>query len=214
MNIKLKLKLGTKINIIVIAIIVVLSSMIGFVVNQEVTRGIKEFATEKAKGDLGLAYRYINNEYPGDWEVKDNQLYKGKTLINDNYEIVDLIGEDTGYTVTIFLEDTRISTNVMIDGERAIGTQASAEVVNTVLKNGENFYGEANVAGNMYQTAYMPIKDATGDIIGIFYVGASQEIINNLLGSFLTKFLTVLVVMIVLAFGAVYWFTSKMKKRF
>ncbi|MGS2779456.1 methyl-accepting chemotaxis protein [Robertmurraya sp. GLU-23] len=211
--IRINLKLGTKINLIVISIITVLSLVIGFVVNEEITRGIKEFATEKAKGDLGLAYRYVDSTYPGEWEVKENSLYKGSTLINDNYDIVDTIGEDTGDTVTIFLGDTRVTTNVKIDGERAIGTQASAEVVATVLTKGESFYGEANVAGNMYQTAYMPIEDASGEVIGIMYVGASEEIIHNILSSFLTKFIIVLVIMIGIASGAVYWFTWKMKRR-
>ncbi len=211
--IRINLKLGTKINVIVISIITILSLVIGFVVNGEITRGIKEFATEKAKGDLGLAYRYIDSKYPGEWEVKDNTLYKGTTQINDNNEIVDTIGEDTGDTVTIFLEDTRVTTNVLIDGERAIGTQASAEVVDTVLTKGESFYGEANVAGNMYQTAYMPLENASGEVIGIMYVGASEEIIDNIISSFLMKFVIVLVIMIGLASGAVYWFTWKMKKR-
>ncbi|SHR53688.1 H3 [Mycobacteroides abscessus subsp. abscessus] len=211
--IRINLKLGTKINLIVISMITILSLVIGFVVNGEITRGIKEFATEKAKGDLGLAYRYIDNKYPGEWEVKDNTLYKGTTQINDNNEIVDTIGEETGDTVTIFLEDIRVTTNVLIDGERAIGTQASAEVVDTVLTKGESFYGEANVAGNMYQTAYMPLENASGEVIGIMYVGASEEIINHILSSFILKFVVVLVIMIGLASGAVYWFTWKMKKR-
>nr|WP_031535170.1 MULTISPECIES: methyl-accepting chemotaxis protein [unclassified Bacillus (in: firmicutes)] len=210
---KLKLKLGTKINIIVFAIILVLSGVIGFVVNQEITRGIKQFATEKAKGDIGLAYRYLNNKFPGDWEIKEDKLYKGDTVLNENYEVVDNIGEDTGDTVTIFQRDTRIATNVMMDGERAIGTQASPEVVSTVLNKGESFYGEANVVGKLYQTAYMPLENATGEVIGILYVGASQEIIDGIISSFLTKFIIVLVIMIVLASVVVSIFTRQMKKR-
>ncbi len=212
-NMKLKLKLGTKINIIVFAIILVLSGVIGFVVNQEITRGIKQFATEKAKGDIGLAYRYLNNKFPGDWEIKEDKLYKGDTVLNENYEVVDNIGEDTGDTVTIFQRDTRIATNVMMDGERAIGTQASPEVVSTVLNKGESFYGEANVVGKLYQTAYMPLENATGEVIGILYVGASQEIIDGIISSFLTKFIIVLVIMIVLASVVVSIFTRQMKKR-
>lgn len=210
---KFEFKLGTKINLIVISIIIVLSAVIGFVVKHEVTKGVQEFATEKAKGDLRLAYRYINKLHPGDWEIRGNKLYKGSALLNDNYEIVDEIAEDTGDTVTIFLGDTRITTNVMIDGERAIGTKASTEVVNTVIKNKSNYYGQANVAGNMYQTAYMPLQTASGEVIGIFYVGASEEKINAILSSVLSKLLFALLVMAVLASMIVYWFTHKMKKR-
>ncbi|MFZ3590275.1 methyl-accepting chemotaxis protein [Bacillus sp. DJP31] len=197
----------------VLAVILSLSSIIGFVVYQEITNGIKEFAIEKAKGDLALANRYVDSEYPGDWNIKGEQLYKGKTLINGNFEIVDIIGNDTGDTVTVFHGDTRVTTNVMIDGERAIGTQVSQEVIDVVLKRGENYYGEADVAGNQYQTAYMPLKNASNEVIGIIYVGASQQIINTILSSFLVKFLTVLVIMIGLSFILIYWFTWRIKKR-
>ncbi|MFD2680716.1 methyl-accepting chemotaxis protein [Bacillus seohaeanensis] len=207
------MKLGTKINIMVLAIILSLSMIIGFVVNQQITKGIEEFAVEKAKGDLGLAYRYINNKYPGDWAIKGDKLYKGTTLINDNYEVVDKIGEDTGDTVTIFQNDTRVATNVIQKGNRAIGTKVSEEVSNVVLKNGKNFYGEANAAGNIYQAAYMPIKSADGETIGILYVGASQAIIDSILSGILMKFLIILVVVIGVSFLIVYWFTRRIKQR-
>jgi methyl-accepting chemotaxis protein len=210
---KVKLKLGTKINLIVLAIILSLSTIVGVVVFSEITKGVKAFAVEKAKGDLSLAYRYIDNKYPGDWQIKDNLLYKGMTVMNENFEVVDKIGEDTGDTVTIFQGDTRVATNVMLDGNRAIGTQVSPEVVEKVLKSGEDFYGEANVAGNMYQTAYMPIKNANAEVIGIFYVGASEEIIDSILSSFLIKFISVLFIMVVLSSVIVYWFTRRIKKR-
>ncbi|WP_117170144.1 methyl-accepting chemotaxis protein [Paraliobacillus sediminis] len=209
----LKLKLATKINLIVLGIILILSTVIGIVVTREITDGVKEFAVEKAKGDLNLAYRYIDNKYPGDWEIENNQLYKGTTLMNDNFEVVDKIGEDTEDTVTIFQGDTRIATNVMLDGERAIGTQASAEVIKSVITNGESFYGEADVAGNQYQTAYMPIENGSGEVIGIFYVGAADEMINSILNSFLVKFLTVLAIMIGISVLLVYIFTRRLRKR-
>lgn len=208
-----RLKLGMKINLMVLAILLFLSTIIGIVVNQETTKGIKEFAIEKAKADLTLSYKYIDVKYPGEWEIKNSQLYKGKTLMNENEEIVDEIGKDTGDTVTIFQGDIRISTNVIKDGSRAIGTQVSQEVSDVVLKNGDYFYGEANAAGNIFQAAYMPIKNKNDEIIGIFYVGASQSIIESILSSFLVKFITILCLVIIIAFVATYWFTKRMKKR-
>ncbi|MDR4886276.1 methyl-accepting chemotaxis protein [Fredinandcohnia sp. QZ13] len=213
MKVFINLKLGTKINILVITIILTLSSIIGVVVNHQITKGIEEFALEKAKGDLNLSFRYLNSEYPGEWELKEDKLYKGSTLMNDNYEVVDTIGKDTGDTVTIFLEDTRVSTNVMSNNERAVGTKASKEVVETVLKNGEVYYGEANVAGILYQTAYMPLLDKNDNAIGMYYVGAPQSIIEKILGSFLVTFLIVLAVVVALSILAVIIFSSKIKKR-
>ncbi|QPC47626.1 methyl-accepting chemotaxis protein [Mangrovibacillus cuniculi] len=209
----MKLKLGTKINIMVTSIILVLSTVIGFVVHHEITQGVKEFAVEKAKGDLALAYRYIDTHYPGNWEIKDDKLYKGSVLMNDNFDLVDTIGRDTGDTVTIFQGNTRVATNVIKEGNRAVGTTASPEVTEAVITKGETFYGEADVVGQMYQTAYMPIKDGNNQTIGIFYVGASQNIINKIISSFFTTFLPIIVLMIVIAGTSVFVFTAKINKR-
>ncbi|WP_096199718.1 methyl-accepting chemotaxis protein [Bacillus sp. FJAT-45350] len=209
----MEFKLGTKINLIVIAIIMLLSTIVGFVVHQQMTKGIEEFATEKARADLTFAYRYIDTLYPGDWTIESNQLYKGSILMNDNYGVVDTIGDDTGDTVTIFLGDTRISTNVIVDGQRAVNTKVSPEVAHVVLNEGNNYYGKAEVAGYMYQTAYMPIKESTGEVIGISYVGASQEIIDQTIASFLKIFLSVLFIVIVISMLIVYLFTRALKRR-
>ncbi|WP_342773942.1 methyl-accepting chemotaxis protein [Mesobacillus subterraneus] len=209
----MKLKLGTKINLIVLTTVLLLSVIIGVVVTTEVTQGIKAFAVEKAKGDLALSERYINNKFPGAWEIKDGQLFKGKQRFNDYFEIVDTIGADTGDTVTIFQGDTRISTNVMLEGKRAVGTKVSNEVADVVLKDGKPYYGEAVVAGNSYQTAYTPIRDQSGKPIGILYVGASEKTIEAILSSFMTKFIIQVIVVVLLAFVGIYWFTRSLKRR-
>ncbi len=209
----LRLKLGTKINLIVLGTVLLLSVIIGVVVTREVTMGIKSFAVEKAKGDLALSERYINNKFPGEWEIKNGQLYKGDQLFNEHYEIVDTIGNDTGDTVTIFQGDTRIATNVMLEGKRAVGTKVSQEVADVVLKEGEPYYGEAVVAGHSYQTAYTPIKDQNGKAIGILYVGASEKTIEQILSSFMTKFIIQVFVVVIIASIGIYWFTRSLRKR-
>ncbi|MCU6796691.1 methyl-accepting chemotaxis protein [Paenibacillus sp. WQ 127069] len=141
-------------------------------------------ALEKAKSDLNTSYELIDRMYPGPWTIKDQQLFKGAQLINGNTEIVDLIGKLTnGDTATLFLGDTRVTTNVFNGEKRAVGTQASAIVVEKVLKAGEYYIGTANVAGHTYQAAYMPIKDEKGVILGMWYVGApdASERIQDLI---------------------------------
>jgi len=112
-------------------------------------------------------------------------LYGGK-LLNRDYEIVDKVkdivyqgqtykGKDIG-TATIFQRDLRISTNVKREnGHRAVGTRVSEEVYDQVLVKGLPWIGRAFVVNNWYITAYEPIKNITGDIIGILYVGILEE---------------------------------------
>ncbi len=209
----MKIKLGTKINIIVIIVILLLSTVIGIVVNYEVREGIKDFAIQKAQADLKQTASFLDSKYPGNWEIKDSKLYKGAALINDNTEIVDEIGENTGDTVTIFQGDTRVTTNVMKDGQRAVGTQVSQAVADVVIAKGEHFLGEADVQGNIYQAAYMPLKDAQGEIVGILYVGAPQDIIDTIISKVLRGFLIVLLITIVLSLIGVYFFTRRIRNR-
>ncbi|MDQ0154054.1 methyl-accepting chemotaxis protein [Robertmurraya andreesenii] len=210
---RFRLKLGQKINLIVLGIILSLAVVIGIVVVQQVTSGIKEIATEKARGDLNLGKSYLDAKFPGDWVIKDGSLFKGSVKINDNFDIVDELGEKTGDTVTIFQGDTRVATNVMMEGKRAVGTQVSQEVANKVLKEKKDFFGEANVVGHKYVSAYTPIMDKSGEVIGIFYVGAPQNIIDETIASFMKVFIIVLLVVIVFSSVIVYLFTRGLTKR-
>lgn len=210
---RFKFKLGTKINLIVISIVLLLSVIIGGVVVNEVTKGIKAFAIEKAKGDLSISERYIRNKFPGEWEIRNGKLYRGDHLFNNDFELVDAIGQDTGDSVTIFQGDTRITTNVFVNGERNIGTAVSPEVREVVLKKGENYYGEAKVTGNTFQTAYMPLKNKSGETVGILYVGAPQTIIDKILSDFMTKFLILILIVAAVASLVVFWFTKRLQKR-
>ncbi len=109
----------------------------------------------------------------------------GGVLLNRNFEIVDKIkrivfqdvtfdGREIG-TSTIFQDDVRIATNVLReDGSRAIGTRAAEEVYNQVVGKGMPWIGRAYVVHDWYITAYEPIRDLNGKVIGILYVGVLE----------------------------------------
>jgi len=209
----MQFNLSTKINLMMVAAVLFITFSLGGLAVYQISSSIKEFAIEKASRDLTMSYSYIDVAYPGQWEIKDNQLYKGETLINGNDDLVDRIGNDTGDTVTFFQHDTRVATNVMNNGERAIGTTISEQVGQTVLQNNENYYGEANAAGNIYQSAYMPLLNASGETIGIYYVGAPQELIDETISSFLITLAVIVIVILILVLTGVFLFTRRLKKR-
>ncbi len=112
-------------------------------------------------------------------------LYGG-VLLNKDFEIVDKIkgtvfqnlqykGKDIG-TVTIFQDDVRVSTNVTnADGSRAIGTRVSEQVYDRVIQEGMPWIGRAYVVDDWYISAYEPIRDFSGEIIGMLYVGMLEQ---------------------------------------
>ena len=70
-------------------------------------------------------------------------------------------------------EYIRVATNVKKDdGSRAIGTVLDPKgAVIVVINKGEAFYGDATILGKPYVTGYEPIRDASKNVIGIYYVG-------------------------------------------
>lgn len=205
--------IGTKINMIVICILVVVSGAIAFVAVEQMESGIKMFATAKAKSDLELVSRYLDSKYPGAWRIEGEQLTKGDTIVSGNFEIVDEIGELTEDTVTIFQGDTRVSTNVMAEGERAVGTKVSDMVANIVLKRGDSYYGEAMVVGKTYQAAYQPIQSENGEVIGILYVGAPQHLMDTIRETFIRHFAVVFAAALAISILLILMYMRGMKKR-
>ena len=110
----------------------------------------------------------------------------GAVLLNGNNAVVDKIkrivyegvqfeGKDVG-TATIFLDDTRISTNVQTrEGNRAIGTRLSEEVYNRVIVKREKWVDRAFVVNDWYFSAYEPIIGLDGGVIGSLYVGMRER---------------------------------------
>jgi hypothetical protein len=105
-------------------------------------------------------------------------LYFGTTKINNTVDIVDAVGKEDGkgMTATLFVkggdEYIRVSTSVLKpDGSgRAIGTVLAGPALESI-KAGKSYYGEVPILGTPYITGYEPIKDSSGDEIGIYYVG-------------------------------------------
>ena len=120
------------------------------------------------------------------WYIDGGMLLNRNTLIVDH--IRDLVyGEGTlpersiG-TVTLFLDNIRISTNVPLEQfpsdlskqNRAIGTLVSDEVYQQVLIEGENWINRAFVLNEWYISGYSPLYDIRGKRVGMVYAGFSE----------------------------------------
>ncbi len=145
-------------------------------------------------------------------------LYGG-VLLNRNYEIVDRVkeivykgekykGKEIG-TATIFQYDLRISTNVKeANGERAVGTRVSREVNQAVLKEGKPWIARAFVVNDWYISAYEPIKDIEGKIIGILYVGMLEKPYIDLRNRVMATFTAMAVGCVILLLLILFFITS------
>ncbi|MBN2144024.1 MAG: cache domain-containing protein [Candidatus Aureabacteria bacterium] len=126
-----------------------------------------------------------------DPDGKPNKVMYGGIILNKDFTLVDKIrdhvfenrmyeGKPIG-TVTIFLDDTRITTNVLDDnGQRAVGTRVSSNVYKKLLQEGRSWFDRAFVVTDWYLTAYEPIKNIHDKIIGALYVGTLEKPFDDL----------------------------------
>jgi two-component system NtrC family sensor kinase len=147
----------------------------------------------------------------------------GGVLVNRNYEIVDRVketvfrggqykGRETG-TATIFQNDLRISTNVKNEkGQRAVGTLLMAEVKKTVLDEGRPWVARAFVVNDWYITAYEPIKDVSGRIIGVLYVGTLERPYIDTANRVLLTFTLIAGLCVVLLLVVLYFLTMRITR--
>jgi hypothetical protein len=109
-------------------------------------------------------------------------LYFGATKISNNLEIVDAIGkaDGQGMTATLFVKGerdyVRVATSVLrpSTGARALGTVLLGPALDAI-KAGKAYYGEVPILGTAYVTAYEPIRDSAGTVVGVYYVGYKKE---------------------------------------
>jgi hypothetical protein len=108
-------------------------------------------------------------------------LYFGVTKMNNSFDLVDELVKKNGGTATLFVKAgvnyVRVATNVKKDdGSRAIGTILDPKgPVFAAIRTGKPYYGDANILGKTYDTGYEPIKDSSGTVIGIYYVGYMKQ---------------------------------------
>ncbi len=104
-------------------------------------------------------------------------LQFGRVSQVGRYQLPDQVTEQLGGTATLFARDgdtfVRVSTNVTKDdGSRAVGTVLNPDGnAYAAITDGESYYGMVDILGDKYLTGYEPMRDAQGDVVGIWYVG-------------------------------------------
>ncbi len=144
----------------------------------------KALQSDRKVLDTALSLEYVRPFF--DEQGRVDKVLCGGWIINKNFNLIDRIKnsvfrkelyEDKPVgTVTIFQDDVRVATNVLDkEGRRAIGTRVSAEVYHKVIEEKGTWIDRAFVVTDWYLTAYEPIKDIRGKIIGILYVGILEK---------------------------------------
>jgi len=167
--------MSTKIGLMAVVGLFILGGVLVYMQVMTLTDALMEQTQKRMSVNVSVA-RSMLGQYGQEFSVKDGKLYIGDHALNGDYDFVDRVTKLVGGVSTIFMGDERITTNVIKkDGQRAVGTKLAKGVAyDTVFAKGKLFYGEAEILGEPYLTAYDPIKDKEGKVIGIIFVGLKK----------------------------------------
>ncbi|MBD9515247.1 methyl-accepting chemotaxis protein [Pseudomonas sp. PDM22] len=104
-------------------------------------------------------------------------LYLGDTRLNGDFTLVDEFRQLTAGVATVFVRDgddfVRITTSLMKqDGSRAMGTVLDHNSpAYPLLMRGESYVGRALLFDRFYMTQYTPVRDGSGRVIAVLFVG-------------------------------------------
>jgi methyl-accepting chemotaxis protein len=119
--------------------------------------------------DAGSPVTVANQQTPS--------LRLGSQTLNNDFQEVDDFKQMTAGVATVFVrsgaEFVRISTSLTKqDGSRAIGTVLDhAHPAYQRLLDGQNYIGRAVLFERSYMTQYTPVRDSTGQVIAVLFVG-------------------------------------------
>ncbi|NUT79563.1 methyl-accepting chemotaxis protein [Pseudomonas brassicacearum] len=109
--------------------------------------------------------------------VQTPGLSLGSEVLNNNFKEVDEFKQMTAGVATVFVRNgddfIRVSTSLTKqDGTRAIGTllDRAGPAYGPVI-GGKSYIGRALLFGRYYMSQYTPVRDSSGKIIAVLYVG-------------------------------------------
>ena len=151
--------------------------------------------------------------------------YYAYDLVNsdEDVEIDDVFTYDTEYIdhlqsmdvdLTLFKGDTRFLTSIKDDsGKRIEGTKASDAVIQTVIKEGKEFYSDDVVInGKDYYVYYIPLKTPDGKVIGMVFAGKTQEAVQGMLQRMINIAMMIAGLLLVIFIPLCIYFSNKISK--
>ena len=144
-------------------------------------------------------------------EATDTLILNGEDVSGLLSESFDRYKEDTGIDCTVFVGDTRRATSLRNDkNERNVGTKAVDAVTKAVLGRGEVYQSEnTQVAGKAYFVSYLPVRDNSGQILGMYFAGIPRTDYMKALNGAILKSVVIAVILVIALALIVYFLIAK-----
>jgi methyl-accepting chemotaxis protein len=176
MNI-LRISVGLKFALVALGMLLVSLGIVGVTATHVLHEQLVESGARTLKAKTMLLEEMLRAY--GAPSIEDGRLVFGTLVIDGNDAFVDRVAElADGAVPGIFSGETRVATTVRKpDGSRAVGLKmVPGAGRDAVYGRGEPFTGPTIVAGTPYMSAFRPLHNASGQVIGSLVLGQPQAV--------------------------------------
>ena len=199
------------VQMIPLLILIVLLMMIGL---RSLTQNMEGEIQLRLSGYANMLGSVLHDEYGGMPTYQSGRLFFGDEELTGVNSVVDKFKKNTGAEFTFFVGDVRALTTVTReDGERAIGTRLSDEVIYEEVSSGKSFFAkDFKIMGKRFYGMYSPyIVD--GKVVGMVFAGESSESVRKGMLSVIRQMLIVFIITLMIAIVIVIFYSRNMTRQ-
>ncbi len=207
------LSLLTQLLMIALVPMLLLAATLSIYASINIHNGMQEEFLEGLRTTAVAVHAGFDSINPGeDYTLSENgDLMKGDHDLTADETLLDSYVAGTDMEITLFYGDTRVATTLTgEDGKRIIGTKASDEVIETVLVKGQDYHStDLQISGKPYYAYYVPAKDHSGKIIGMFFVGEESTEVDAFINRKIAALTGISILALLIAFFLVFFAAKK-----
>jgi methyl-accepting chemotaxis protein len=153
--------------------LIALTLILATIAVSTVERDAARVAAHRIETAMMLSWELLLNE-GSTFSANAAELKADAVVLNGRHQIFAKLRDVGEAVAAIYGGDVAIATTVKDHaGRPAVGARLDRAVHDAVVKGGK-YRGETELMGETYLTAYDPIKDADGKVIGALFVGLSK----------------------------------------
>ena len=200
-----KFRIGLTMKIVAMGVIpaIVIAVCMVFVGTNAIRSGLRDEMIDTLKQAVNGMSSMGDALGKGDYTLDANgNLMKNGVNITQNTQLIDSLVEDSELDVTFFYDKVRRATTLLDkkSGQRILGTEASDEVYEKVVENGENYTSyDIVINDEPYYAYYAPMKDSAGKTIGMYFAGIPTKSMTEFVKKQVTVLFVVAVVIAIIA---------------
>ena len=166
-----------------------------------ITSGMRDVQSmlmrSKLEGDIQSSKMYLEHYFMNIDKKGNDLIDQDAKSIEGQHEIIERIASDLKVEATLFVKEgqdyKRILTSIedAQTGNRIEGTFLNSIEVANSISEGNTYIGAVKILGEPYLGAYAPLENHSGEVIGIIFVGVSEQASRATIQDKITRSITI-----------------------